>query len=127
MHILLIEPDAVAGPLYAAGLQAADHSVATAPSAQVAIGAADTKTPDVVIMEMQLGAHNGIAFLQEFRSYAEWQQVPIIIHSFQKPPADPDVFVALQQEYGMCSWLYKPQTSIALLVSTVHRLKGVAA
>lgn len=126
MHILLIEPDAVAGPLYAAGLQAADHTVATALSAQAAIGAADRQAPDVVIMEMQLGAHNGIAFLQEFRSYAEWQQVPIIIHSFQKPPTDPDVFAALQQEYGMRLWLYKPQTSIATLVSAIHRLKVAA-
>jgi len=126
MHILLIEPDVVAAPLYVAGLQAANHTVATAPSAQAAISVADNQTPDVVIMEMHLGAHNGIAFLQEFRSYAEWQQVPVIIHSFQKPPTDPAVFDALQREYGMRLWLYKPQTSIAMLASAVHRL-GVAA
>ncbi len=77
-------------------------------------------------MEMQLGAHNGVAFLQEFRSYAEWQQIPVIVHSFQKPPTDGAVLDALQREYGMHIWLYKPQTSIAALVSTVHRL-GVAA
>jgi len=122
MHILLIEPDAVAAPLYAAGLQAAHYTVATVASAQSAIGAADQQAPDVVIMEMQLGAHNGIAFLQEFRSYAEWQKVPVIIHSFQKPPADTQVLDVLQREYGMHAWLYKPQTSIAALVSVVHRL-----
>lgn len=126
MHILLIEPDAVAAPLYVAGLQAADHTVSAAPSAQAAIGAADQQTPDAVIMEMHLGAHNGVAFLQEFRSYAEWQHVPVIIHSFQKPPTDPAVLDALQREYGMRVWLYKPQTSIAMLVSAVHRL-GAAA
>lgn len=126
MHILLIEPDAVAAPLYAAGLQAADHAVTTAASAQVAIGVADQQTPDVVIMEMQLGAQNGIAFLQEFRSYAEWQNVPVIIHSFQKPPTDVTVLDILQREYGMHTWLYKPQTSIAALVSVVHRLGTTA-
>ncbi|HJP95922.1 MAG TPA: response regulator [Candidatus Saccharimonadales bacterium] len=126
MHILLIEPDAVAAPLYAAGLRAADHTVATAASAQAAIGAADRKQPDVVIMEMQLGTHNGIAFLQEFRSYAEWQSVPVIVHSFQKPPTDTAVLDVLQREYGMRSWLYKPQTSIAALASAVHRL-GIPA
>lgn len=126
MHILLIEPDAVAAPLYDAGLQAAGHTVTTASSAQGAISAADTQTPDVVIMEMQLGAHNGIAFLQEFRSYAEWRHIPVIVHSFQKPPADVAILDALQREYGMHTWLYKPQTTIAALVSVVHRL-GVAA
>ncbi len=123
MHILLIEPDAVAAPLYAAGLSAAEHTVATASSAQAAIGAADTTSPDLVIMEMQLGAHNGIAFLQEFRSYAEWQRVPVLVHSFQKPPMDAAILAVLQREYGIHSWLYKPQTSIAMLVSAVHRLK----
>jgi CheY-like chemotaxis protein len=126
MHILLIEPDAVSAPLYVAGLQAAGHTVAAVASAQAAIGSADQQTPEVVITEMHLGPHNGIAFLQEFRSYAEWQQIPVIIHSFQQPPLDDVVQETLRREYGMHMWLYKPQTPIATLVSVIHRL-GTAA
>lgn len=126
MHILLIEPDAVSAPLYGAGLQAAGHTVAAVSSAQAAVNAADHQKPDVVIMEMSLGAQNGVAFLQEFRSYTEWQQIPVIVHSFQKPPLDEAVMNALRGEYGMHMWLYKPQTSIAMLASVVHRLEAAS-
>lgn len=126
MQILLIEPDAVSAPLYAAGLTAAGHNVTVAASAQSAIQTADQQAPDLVVLEMQLGTHNGIAFLQEFRSYAEWQNVPVIIYSFQRQPIDQPLQDTLRTEYGVATWLYKPQTSMDALVSAVRRA-GIAA
>lgn len=121
MHILLIEPDTVLGATYKRALEHTGHSVDHALSGQAAITCADARVPDIVLMEMQLPMQNGIAFLQEFRSYPEWQTIPAILHTYAPPHADESVHQALQREYGVTTWLYKPQTSLQHLVSVVHR------
>lgn len=81
-HIILLEPDRILAEAYYRGLTVAGHSVTACASAQAAIMAADQQTPDVVVMELQLIEHSGIEFLYEFRSYSDWQNIPVIINSF---------------------------------------------
>lgn len=121
MHVLLIEPDKLLADTYKQALEFAGHSVDHAMGGQGAVGCADEKTPDIVILEMQLPAQNGIAFLQEFRSYAEWQRIPVVLHTYVAPQSMTAVFETLKREYGVTNWLYKPQTSLQQLVSVVHR------
>src|SRR5438309_374786 len=79
--ILLIEPDRQLGTTYAQALADAGHRVVAAATAQTAIQAADEQRPEIVIVELQLVEHSGIEFLYEFRSYSEWQAIPITILS----------------------------------------------
>jgi DNA-binding response OmpR family regulator len=118
MHILLVEPDRVLGGIYKAGLERATFSVAHALSAQSAIALADDQTPHVILLELQLPTHNGIAFLHELRSYAEWQQIPVVIHSYVAPHQYTiEERAALEQNLGIVAWLYKPRTTLEQLVS----------
>ena len=119
MHVLLLEPDAVQAACYREALERAGHEVSHALSAQGAVQAADAHLPDVVVLELQLQAHNGIEFLYEFRSYQEWLHVPVVIHSF----------VSLQElarsatlavELGVVTTLYKPRTSLKQLCMAVR-------
>ncbi|HEX3568113.1 MAG TPA: response regulator [Candidatus Saccharimonadales bacterium] len=119
-RILLIEPDAVLAKLYAEALRRAGYTVDRAAEAQSAVNTADTETPDVVVLELQLVAHSGIEFLYEFRSYTEWQNVPVIVHS-HVPPSEFEGTDLLQKELGITTYLYKPQTTLAELVSSVRR------
>lgn len=80
MQILLVEPDAILGKVYQKSL-ATLGTVAWAKTAQSAISLADETTPDIVVLEPKLAAHNGIEFLYEFKSYAEWREVPVVVHS----------------------------------------------
>lgn len=118
--ILLIEPNASLASVYERFLRSLDYEVLVAASAQAAIDAVDSKLPDMVILELQLVEHNGVAFLHEFRSYAEWQDVPVIVHTLVPPNRMAVVQKALMQDFGVVAVLYKPQTSLQDLQKTIR-------
>ena len=125
MHVLLLEPDKLQARSYIAALQRAGHDVMHVTTAQSAVHGADEQKPDVVIVELQLAGHNGVEFLYEFRSYSEWLNVPIIVHTFV-PEHELMQAVTLQRELGVKQVLYKPATSLATLCAAVQTLASVA-
>lgn len=127
MNILLIEPDRLLADTYRQALEAAGHKVIMCASAQSAIFAADTVMPDVVILELQLVDHSGIEFLYEFRSYPEWQQVPVLIQSTVPAREFDNSWDLLKTQLGVTAYHYKPLTSLQTLVSSVNDLASVAA
>jgi DNA-binding response OmpR family regulator len=120
-NVLLIEPDAALGRTYKQALQHAGHTVGLATSAQEAVDTADELRPDVVVLELQLAVHNGVEFLYEFRSYPEWQQIPIVVNTQLTPDALALVQEVLEQELGVRLCLYKPRTSLEQLLGAVRR------
>ena len=126
-QILLIEPDRLLAESYVQALQSAGHQVNAASGAQAAIMTADAATPDLVILEIQLVEHSGIEFLYEFRSYPDWQNIPVLIQT-QVPRSEfADNWQLLQGELGVRDYLYKPRTSLYQLVSSVSEHLPVAA
>jgi DNA-binding response OmpR family regulator len=120
-RILLIEPDFVLSGVYKEALTRAGYQVDCAVSAQTAIHLADSKKPDLVILELQLIEHSGIEFLYEFRSYPEWQTVPVIIQS-QVPPSEfSSSWQIMKKQLGVGVYLYKPQVSLKQLISSVNQ------
>jgi DNA-binding response OmpR family regulator len=126
MHVLFVEPDILLGRTYQRLFEQAGHTARHARSAQAAVHAADERMPDVVVLELQLGRHNGVEFLYEFRSYSEWLDIPIIIHSFV-PPQELHGAATLQTELGVCRVLHKPATSLAQLLAAVTQATAVVA
>ena len=121
-HILLLEPDKVLAELYIAALQQQGHVVRRTVSAQDAVFKVDELLPDVVIVELQLVAHSGIEFLYELRSYAEWQRIPVVIHSCVPPSEFDGSMNVLRKSLGVAEYLYKPHTSLRALLRTVREL-----
>jgi len=119
MHVLLIEPDKLLAASYAAALERSGHTVAHAVSAQGAVHQADTAMPDVVVLELQLPNHNGVEFLYEFRSYNEWLDIPVVLHTFV-PDRELTHAAALGRELGVVRILYKPETNLAQLCAAVQ-------
>jgi len=115
----MIEPDRVLAETYREACVRAGHSLVPCASAQAAILAADQKTPDAVIVELQLIQHSGIEFLYEFRSYPEWQHIPVIIHSVVSPAEFADNWELFKQQAGISRYLYKPHTTLKELLATV--------
>jgi len=120
MNVLLIEPDPLQASMYRAAIQRENHTVAHAVSAQSAIHVADTFAPDVVVLEVQMPGHNGIEFLYEFRSYAEWMDIPVIIYSFM-PSRELERSTTLRSELGVKRVLYKPTTALSSLCAAVNQ------
>ena len=126
-QILLIEPDRLLAESYVRALQSAGHQVSAAGGAQAAIMAADAVKPDLIILELQLVEHSGIEFLYEFRSYPDWQGIPVLIQT-QVPRGEfADNWQLLQDELGVRAYLYKPRTSLSQLVSSVSEHLPVTA
>jgi len=119
MHVLCIEPDRVLARTYTQALQHAGYTTAYAATAQDAVDAADTKRPDLVVLELQMTGHDGIEFLHEFRSYPEWRDIPVIVNTNLTPAALEPVKPALV-ELGIGACLYKPYATLQQLVSHVN-------
>ncbi len=127
MHILLIEPDIHLADAYRRAMQTAGHSVAHAFTAQEALEAADEQLPDIVALEIQLPGANGIAFLQEFRSYQDWLAIPVVLHTYVPPYGQSDLRAVLEQQFGVVAWLYKPKTGLTHLQMILESYgKGIA-
>jgi DNA-binding response OmpR family regulator len=92
------------------------HTVNLAYDAQAAINLADKTIPDLLVLELQLIEHNGIELLYEFRSYPEWQLIPVLIHTWV--PLDTHMSESLQQLHVM-GYHYKPQTSLRQLLRSI--------
>jgi DNA-binding response OmpR family regulator len=118
-NILLVEPDHCLALAYARALETAGHAVLLSTSAQTALEAADEVCPEVVLLELQLVAHSGVEFLYEFRSYADWQEVPVIILS-KVPPAEFNQSIRMMKEHlGVAAYCYKPQTDLNRMLHEV--------
>ncbi|MGH7195666.1 MAG: response regulator [Candidatus Saccharimonadales bacterium] len=113
--ILLVEPDKFLAEAYQKALAAAGYDVVLATGAQDAIHEADQQTPDLIILELQMAGHNGLEFLYEFRSYPEWQRVPVIINSLV-PPTETDENIVFWDYLNISAHLYKPRTTLSQLI-----------
>ena len=118
MHILLIEPDKILSATYRAVLEQNGHSVSTAVSAQSAVHAAEERTPDLVVLELQLRGHSGIEFLYEFRSYVDWHAVPVMLHTLVAPQAL-EPFEQALEILNVTTYAYKPTTTLKQLARLV--------
>ena len=124
--ILIVEPDIRLAATYRAALEARGYQAVVTTTAQEAVLAADSRMPDLVLLELQLTAHGGVEFLYEFRSYAEWQHIPVLVLS-NVPPAE----VAASQKtlsgsLGVTAYYYKPRTSLSVLLHAVENTLSAA-
>lgn len=123
MNVLLIEPNIVLSRTYSAALSEVGHSVMAAQSAQSAIHASDEQIPDCIILELQLSSHSGVEFLYELRSYTEWRDIPVIVHSLV-PPESLALTSDKKQQLGIAEYLYKPATRLSKLTAAVEESRG---
>jgi len=123
MNILLVEPDLFLGKIYKQALENLGNEVAWAKSAQQAVVLADENKPDIVVMEIQMPRHNGIEFLYEFRSYSEWQSIPVVLHTLASYSTN---WIESIDDLGVLDYLYKPATSLKQLADSVRRVLASA-
>lgn len=120
MNVLLVEPDRVLGQSAKDALQAFGFVVKWKRSAQSALDVLDKNDVDVVVLEPQLGTHNGIELLYEIASYPEWKHIPVVLHTINSRVHD-DSFADAFSQLQVQEILYKPTTSTAKLVNTVKQ------
>lgn len=124
MNILLLEPDKILGGSIKSAIESAGHFVSWKHTAQTALDSLDDTVPDLIILELQLGIHNGIEFLYEVSSYPEWRHIAVIVHTINANAQD-EIYGASLSLLNVRSVLYKPRTSTVQLVKLVKQLEPV--
>lgn len=127
MNILLIEPDKLLANTYRQAFESRGHKTVMAASAQSGIFAADETRPDVVVLELQLIGHSGLEFLYEFRSYPEWQDIPVVVHTHVPAGEFSGSWQVMKDQLGVQAYHYKPLTSLAKLLRTIDTFATVEA
>lgn len=118
-YVLIVEPDNALARTIKQHLLQSNFKARAALTAQDAIIQADDCKPDVVVLELAMPEHNGIEFLQEFRSYSDWLNVPIVVYS-HIPREDTGLSVTDWQKYGVVEYAYKPTTNLKQLAGVVR-------
>lgn len=121
MYIVIIEPDKKLARTYQRTFENLGHDVSVVAHAQDAVHVADARRPDIILLELQLSAHNGIEFLYEFRSYPEWQEIPVILLTLV-PPHSLQITAPLMRQLHITKCLYKPATSLKQLTAAVEEV-----
>ena len=119
--ILIVEPSKDLAKIISQALAREGLETKVAHTAEQAIKLADEGEIQVVVLELIMPRHNGLEFIYEFRSYADWFDVPIIGYS-QLSSEELGIDKQLAREMGIISHLYKPTTSLDTLVSEVQKV-----
>ncbi len=122
MNILLVEPDKILAKSLCNSFEKAGHKIIWKRTAQTALDGLDEQFPDVIVLEIQLGLHNGIEFIYEIKSYPEWQHIPIIIHTMNQYTQAPD-FTEPFKQLGVEIILYKPRTATKQLMEVLQTIR----
>lgn len=119
--VLLVDPDVQTADIIKEFIESGGLvQVFTASSAQDGIHVADEHAPDLVILELAIPRHNGYAFLHEFRSYADWAKVPVIVHSHLA--AGEASMSTSWMTLGAVEYFYKPTTTLKKLKTSVYEM-----
>ena len=78
-NIFILEPDNLLAGNLRSFFANANHTAYVHSDPQSALTTADEYKPDIVITNLQLAGRSGIEFLYEFRSYSDWQNIPVIL------------------------------------------------
>ncbi|MEX0934603.1 MAG: response regulator [Candidatus Saccharimonadales bacterium] len=118
MKILFVEDDVEIGTMYATQLVMEENDVVHARSAQEALDILDEYEFDLIVLDILLPGSNGIAVLQELRSYRDWRQIPVIVLS-NITPEDLEVSDNHLKDLGVKEYLVKMDTTPQDLAETV--------
>lgn len=121
MRILLVEPNRINANIYKSALAKSGHKIFVAHQAESAIHLLDKHQVDLVVLELQLGDHNGVEFMYELRSYTEWHNLPIVVHSLV-PEYQANLNADAKKSLGIVDYLYKPTTSLEKLVLVLENV-----
>jgi len=119
--VLVIEPGVSERSTMVEAL--AKYEVTVVASAGDAINAANDANVDLVIMELSLGGHSGMEFLYEFRTYADWQKIPVIVYSSLRVD-DAVLKSRAWQQLNISDYLYKPASSLERLKRSASKVLG---
>jgi len=122
VELLVVEPDEAYASALMAGLNSVGFATSRATDAQEAVDHLDRQAEiRLVITELQLPRHNGLALLQHLQSYADWQQLPVVVLS-QFKKVQIELAPTDWRQYGVVEYIYKPKLEFTRLIRQIAEL-----
>ena len=119
-RILLVEPDQYLAVIYSSALQHNGHIVSIARTVAQSVNLLDAEKFDLMIIELKIAQHNGIELLYEMRSYVDWNNIRIIIHS--SVPEQKMMTSKTMAQLDVDKYLFKPRTSLSELCENIDQI-----
>lgn len=120
-RILFIETDCVIASNLRNYFERLGHLVEWHVDPQLAVFSADEKRPDIVILDLMLAGRSGVEFLYEFRSYPDWQDLPVVVFS-NVSERELGQGVSSFPQLNITAYHYKPQTTLSQLAQTIDKI-----
>lgn len=120
-RVVLIEPDGLLAGMYEKALTLRGIETQITSSAGGALGDIDEFKPDAIVLELQLQSNNGIEFLHELRSYADWQAIPIVVNTVV-PQGESGIDDNVMRRLYITNYCYKPRTKLSELANIIEGL-----
>lgn len=117
-RILMVETDRLIAENLSHYLGKYGHSVDWQQDLQAAIDASDSVCPDLVVLDLMLCGRSGVEFLYEFRSYPDWQSIPVVLFS-NISMRDLGETTAGFSQLNISAYHYKPTTSLSQLAHSI--------
>jgi DNA-binding response OmpR family regulator len=114
LRIVIADPSTRLLERLSTALGNAGFSVATVTNGIEALGAALTRTPDVVLAERDMPVLDGLQLLSEMGQHAELAGVPVMIMAEPEHASDLDRLEAFQQ--GAVEFIPKPFTALEVIL-----------
>ena len=115
-HALIVEDDTFLAGIYAAKLERLGYGVRVAASVREAVRKLEEAKPDVVMLDMVLGAASGLQVLDYLRQMSEGGTVPVVVVSNQ---GEPEV-VQRARQGGVSTYLMKSYYTPSEIALQVH-------
>ena len=125
-RVLLINSDKIVADNICHFLSRAGYQVDWHLEPQAAVDGADAKAPDAIITDLVFAGRSGAEFLYEFRSYPEWQNLPVIILADIRPEEFSDAGSGFGQ-LNVAAYHYLPITKLTDLVKFLDMALSPAA
>jgi CheY-like chemotaxis protein len=124
--VLLIESDRLLAENILKVLRSFSYEVEWQVDAQEALNSVDAKMPNLIILDLLLANRGGVEFLYEFRSYPDWQAVPIVVFSSLSAEELKEALNGFEH-INISAYHYKSSSALADLVNTTNRILHSAA
>ncbi len=122
MRVLIVEDDKLLSEMYREAFEIALHDVISADGAQDALNRLDKEDSiDLLVLDMILPGRSGVEILHELSSYADWQNIPVIMMS---DIAKENIKISNDNlaKYGIRKVIYKPATSPREIVALAEEI-----
>lgn len=115
----MIEPDYIYAKIYSKYFNKLGFPTSIAKDAQSALNSINELSPDIILMSMDLVKHSSIELIHEIRSYADLDDIRIVLLSSIPKKEYLSRFPNFLKQYKILDYIYRPDSSLSSIAKII--------